>query len=356
MAKRDERLRRPLIAITIGDPAGIGPEVTAGALANGRLDRVCRPLVVGDAAVLQRAAGFMGVTLDLLPVASPAEVRDEPGSIAILDLQQVKPASLRLGRVQAAAGRAAYAYIRRAIELANAGEVDAVATAPINKEALQKGGVPYLDHTAMFADLTHSSAPMTMFVVGTLRIFFATRHVSLQTAVSQIAKALVLENLLNADAALKSFGLDEARIAVAALNPHNGENGLFGDTEERELRPAVQAARRRGVNASGPFPADSVFHMARSGGADAVLSLFHDQGHIAAKSIDFEKTVAITTGLPFVRSSVDHGTAFDIAGSGKASWVSMAEAVRVGAEYAHRFREEQDRRRGMVGRAAGIGA
>lgn len=343
MAKRDDRWRRPIIAITIGDPAGIGPEVTAGALAHGRLERVCRPLVVGDAAVLQQAAGFMGVSLDLRPAASPAAARFARGSVAILDRAQVEPASLKLGRVQPAAGRAAYAYIRCAIELANAGEVDAVATAPINKEALQKGGVPYLDHTAMFADLTHSRAPMTMFVVGTLRIFFATRHVSLQTAVAQISRDLVLENLRNADDALRSFGLEDAVIAVAALNPHNGENGLFGDAEERELRPAVQAARRHGVNATGPFPADSVFHMARQGGADAVLSLFHDQGHIAAKSIDFERTVAITTGLPFVRSSVDHGTAFDIAGSGKASWVSMAEAVRVGAEYARLFREERQR-------------
>jgi 4-phospho-D-threonate 3-dehydrogenase / 4-phospho-D-erythronate 3-dehydrogenase len=222
--------------------------------------------------------------------------------------------------------------------------VDAVATAPINKEALHEGGVPYLDHTAMFADLTHSSAPMTMFTVGTLRIFFATRHVSLATAVAQISKELVLENLLNADAALRSFGLYDAVIAVAALNPHNGEAGMFGDTEERELRPAVAEARKRGVNATGPFPADSVFHAAKQGSADAVMSLFHDQGHIAAKSIDFERTIAITTGLPFVRSSVDHGTAFDIAGSGTASWVSMAEAVRVGAEYARLFREEQQRR------------
>jgi 4-hydroxythreonine-4-phosphate dehydrogenase len=345
---------RPIMAITIGDPAGIGPEVTAGALAHGRLDRVCRPLVVGDAGVLRQAAGFMGVALELQPVRSPAEAEFRPGVVPILDLKNVKLSSLKLGKVQGGAGQAAYGYIRMAIQLAVTGEVDAVATAPINKEALHKGGVPYLDHTAMFADLTRSPAPMTMFTVGTLRIFFATRHVSLQTAVSQISKSLVLENLVNADQALRSYGLSDARIAVAALNPHNGESGMFGDTEERELRPAVQAARRKGVNAAGPYPADSIFHMAQRGGADAVMSLFHDQGHIAAKSIDFEKTIAITTGLPFVRSSVDHGTAFDIAGTGKASWVSMAEAVRVGAEYARLFREQQQRREAPASRVRAV--
>jgi 4-hydroxythreonine-4-phosphate dehydrogenase len=334
---------RPIIAITIGDPAGIGPEVTAGALAHGRLDEVCRPLVLGDAGVLRQAARFMGVELALEGVASPAEAGYRPGTVSLIDLANVDLGALRLGEIRGACGRAAYDYIRKSIELALAGEVDAVATAPINKEALRAGGVPYLDHTAMYADLTHSPNPMTMFTVGTLRIFFATRHVSLRTAVDQISKDLVLENLLNADAALRSYGLLNPRIAVAALNPHNGEGGLFGDTEATELRPAVEAGRARGVNASGPYPADSVFHMAKQGGADAVLSLFHDQGHIAAKSIDFEKTIAITTGLPFVRSSVDHGTAFDIAGTGKASWVSMAEAVRVGAEYARLFRETKAR-------------
>ena len=339
MANAADSSARPVIAITIGDPAGIGPEVTAGALAHGRLDDVCRPLVVGDAGVLRQAARFAGVSLDMQPVTSVARAEFRPGTVSLLDLANVDLPSLQIGKVQGAAGRAAYEYIRTAIELALAGEVDAVGTAPINKEALRDGRVPYLDHTAMFADLTHSTAPMTMFTVGNLRIFFATRHVSLRVAVDQITKDLVLENLVNADLALRSYGLQHPHIAVAALNPHNGENGMFGDTEQRELRPAVEAARARGIEASGPHSADSIFHMAKQGGADAVMSLFHDQGHIAAKSIDFERTIAITTGLPFVRASVDHGTAFDIAGTGKASWVSMAECVRVGAEYAGLFRK-----------------
>ncbi|MHB8575445.1 MAG: 4-hydroxythreonine-4-phosphate dehydrogenase PdxA [Dehalococcoidia bacterium] len=333
----------PIIALTIGDPAGIGPEVMAGALAHGELGRCCRPLVVGDAGVMRQAAAFCGVELSLRPVRSVAEALFSADAVDVLDLANVDLTRLQLGRVQGFAGQAAYAFIRTAIELANDGLVDAVATAPINKEALRDGGVPYLDHTAMFADLTHSRAPMTMFTVGALRIFFATRHVSLRTAVDQITADLVLENLVNADEALKSYGLVRPHIAVAALNPHGGEHGLFGDAEETELRPAVEAAQARGINATGPYPADSVFHMAKNGGADAVLSLFHDQGHIAAKSIDFDRTVAITTGLPFVRSSVDHGTAFDIAGTGKANWISMAEAVRIGAEYAGHFKRTAER-------------
>lgn len=322
---------RPIIAVTIGDPAGIGPEVTAGALAHGRLDEFCRPLVLGDAGVLRQAARFMGVELDLEPVSAPSEARFRPGAVSLLDLANVDLDALKLGEIQGACGQAAYGYIRKSIELALAGEVDAVATAPINKEALQAGGVPYLDHTAMYADLTHSPNPMTMFTVGTLRIFFATRHVSLRTAVDQIAMDLVLENLLNADAALKSYGLDSPHIALAALNPHNGEGGLFGDTEATQLRPAVEAARARGVNASGPYSADSVFHMAKHGGADAVLSLFHDQGHIAAKTVDFDGTVSVTAGLPILRTSVDHGTAFDIAGTGRATYRTMASAALAAA-------------------------
>lgn len=335
----------PVIALTIGDPAGIGPEVTAGALAHGALHEICRPLVIGDAGVLRRAAEFMGVVLNLRPVESPAAATFDPDGVDVLDLHNVDLATLQTGRVQGAAGRAAYAYIRTAIELALSRAVDAVATAPVNKEALRAGGVPYLDHTAMFADLTHTTNPMTMFTVESLRIFFATRHVSLRAAVDQISKDVIFENLVNADQALAAYGIDGARIAVAALNPHNGESGMFGEEEERELRPAVEMARVRGINASGPYSADSIFQMARSGGADAVLSLFHDQGHIAAKSIDFDRTVALTTGLPFVRASVDHGTAFDIAGTGRASWISMAECVRVGAQYAHLLRTTQERQR-----------
>jgi len=326
----------PIVAITIGDPAGVGPEIVAAALALGGIDDICRPLVVGDGAVLERAARTMGVALPVRRVASPAEAAFEGGTIDVIDLDNV-PAELRIGAVQGAAGRAAFGYIERSCALALAGEVDAIATAPINKEALKLGGVPYLDHTGAFATLTGSDDVTTLFVLDKLKIFFATRHMSLRKAIDDLTRERVVDQLRHAHEQLERFGFPRPQIAVAALNPHGGEAGLFGDEEIEILAPAVQDARARGINASGPHPADSVFHNAALGYHDAVLSLFHDQGHIAAKTLDFDRTIAITTGLPFVRSSVDHGTAFDIAGTGKARWQSMAEAVRVGAEYAERL-------------------
>ncbi len=328
---------RPLVAVTMGDPAGIGPEVVAGALGFGEVYPMSRPLVVGDHGALERAARVMGVTATLHVVTDPSEGRYEPGVIDLIDLANVPP-DLRMGEVQAAAGRAAFAYIERATQLALAGAVDAVATAPINKEALRLAGVPYLDHTGAFAALTNSPDATTMFVLGQLRIFFATRHTSLRSAISELTRERVLHMLVHAHEQMERFGFSRPHIALAALNPHAGEGGMFGDEEIEVLAPAVEAARARGINVTGPHPADAIFYLARHGAADCVLSLYHDQGHIAAKSIDFDRTVAITTGLPFVRSSVDHGTAFDIAGTGRARWVSMAEAIRVGAEFARRAR------------------
>ena len=328
---------QPIIAITIGDPAGVGPEVVAAALANGGMAQVSRPLVIGDRTVLERAARTMGVALNLRAVNQPGEASFADDGVDLIDLGNV-PADLQVGQVQGAAGRAAFAYIERATVLALAGEVDAIATAPINKEALKLGGVPHLDHTGAFAALTGSRDVTTLFVLDKLKIFFATRHMSLRRALDDLTHDRVVDQLRHAHEQLERFGFARPQIAVAALNPHAGEGGLFGDEEQTILAPAVETARSRGINASGPHPADSVFHNAAMGYHDAVLSLFHDQGHIAAKTLDFDRTIAITTGLPFVRSSVDHGTAFDIAGTGKARWLSMAEAIRVGAEYATRLK------------------
>ena len=335
---------RPLVAVTIGDPAGIGPEIVLGALLDqADLYDVCRPLVIGDRTVLERFAQAIGKAVRLHTVHRSTEGLYEFGTIDLLDLETEGAGALRLGEVQAAAGRSAFSYMKRAIELTLAGESDAIATAPINKEALQVGGVPFLDHTAMLGKLTNSPNPMTMFTVQNLRIFFATRHEALADAIAELSIELIADQLANANAALEQYGFWGARIALAALNPHNGEDGIFGRTEIDVLKPAVDQARGRGVNASGPFAADSVFQRMRDGLCDAVLSLYHDQGHIAAKSVDFYRTVALTPGIPFVRSSVDHGTAFDIAGQGVASSVSMAEAIRVAAEYTHRFRNARER-------------
>lgn len=328
---------RPLMALTMGDPAGIGPEIVAAAAGLGDLHSYCRPLVIGDRGAIGRAAQVMGVSAPVNVVAKPAEGQYTAGVIDLLDLGNV-PADLATGKVQGAAGRAAFDYIKTATDLAMAGDVEAIATAPINKEALRDGGVPHLDHTGAFAALTGSPDATTMFVLDNLRIFFATRHMSLAKAISSLTVPGVLAMLVHAHEQLERFGFVRPHIALAALNPHGGEAGLFGREEIEILAPAAEQARAQGINVTGPHPADSVFHQVREGGADCVMSLFHDQGHIASKSIDFHRTVAITTGLPFIRSSVDHGTAFDIAGTGKANWLSMAEAVRAGAEFAQRLR------------------
>jgi 4-hydroxythreonine-4-phosphate dehydrogenase len=238
-----------------------------------------------------------------------------------------------MGQVQPLGGQAAYAAIKTSIELAMAGRIEGVVTAPINKESLQAAKIPFIGHTEMFAEYTGAREEMTMFTISGLKIFFLTRHVSLLRACALITEPRVASGIDKCVKALRQLGYDDPHLAVAALNPHGGEDGMFGREEIEAIKPAIAAARDKGLRVSGPVPADSVFHLARIGRYDAVLSLYHDQGHIAAKMMDFEKTVSVTLGLPILRTSVDHGTAFDIAGTGKASAVSMVEAIKVAAEY-----------------------
>jgi 4-phospho-D-threonate 3-dehydrogenase / 4-phospho-D-erythronate 3-dehydrogenase len=332
---------RPLIGVTIGDPAGIGPEIVARAVGNPDLHERARLLVVGGEGTMSKAVPLTGVDLVVRRLMAPTEGTYGPGVMDLLDPLDLDMANIEPGMVQGRAGQAAYGYIERAIEMALAGEIDAIATAPINKEALKAGGVPYIDHTAMLADLTGSPNPMTVFVLGNLRIFFLTRHVALREAIGQITTSSVLESLERVDGEMRRLGFENARIAVAGLNPHAGEGGLFGDEEIREIAPAVEAARARGLNVFGPVPPDSVFFQNALGKYDAVLSLYHDQGHIAAKTRDFERTVSVTVGIPFLRTSVDHGTAFDIAWKGTASAISMEEAIKVAADYAPLYRPLQ---------------
>jgi 4-hydroxythreonine-4-phosphate dehydrogenase len=329
---------RPLIAITLGDPASIGPEIAVKSLANPEIYAICRPLLIGDANVVQAAMNTTGVKLAINTVASPAEGKYELGAIDLIDLNNVNIATLEWGKIQAQAGRASFEYIVRSIELAQAGLVDAVATAPINKEAIKAAKINFIGHTEIFGEMTNSHDPLTMFQTKGLRIFFMTRHVSLAKACTQITKERTLDYLRRSKEALERLGVSNPKLVVAGLNPHSGEHGLFGDEEVRELEPAIADARAEGIDVYGPSPADSVFWHAAQGRFDAVLSLYHDQGHIAAKMYDFHRTVSVTNGLPFLRSSVDHGTGFDIAGKGLASSVSMEEAIKVAAQYAGAFR------------------
>ena len=326
-------MSRPLIGIPLGDPAGVGPEIVVKALGEGGLYERCRPVVVGDNGVISNALKICSVESKINVIDMPERGAYEEGTIDVIDLGNVDINKLKIGSVQALGGKAAFEYIKRSVELALAGRIDAIATTPINKESLKAAGVPFIGHTEILAGLTGSKDPLTMFEVKGLRVFFLSRHVSLRKACEMVTKERILDYIERCTKALERLGVTEGTMAVAGLNPHSGEHGLFGDEEVKEVEPAVKEAQSRGYNVTGPVSADSVFHLALQGRYNSVLSLYHDQGHIATKTLDFERTIAITNGLPFLRTSVDHGTAFDIAGTGVASEVSMTEAILLAAKY-----------------------
>ncbi|WP_107942186.1 4-hydroxythreonine-4-phosphate dehydrogenase PdxA [Metasolibacillus fluoroglycofenilyticus] len=328
---------RAIIGIPMGDPAGIGPEITMKSLTKADIYDVCKPLVIGDTAVLKKAIAIVGANLQINEVNKPSEGKYELGTVDVINLNNINIDELQYGKVSAQGGQGAFEYIKKAVELAMADEIQAIATTPINKESLQAAKVPYIGHTEMLEDLAGSQDPLTMFEVKGMRIFFLTRHLSLKDAIDQMTKERVRDYLIRCDKALQRLGVENRRFAVAGLNPHSGENGLFGWEEVKEIKPGIEAAVVEGIDAVGPVPADSVFFQALNGKYDAVLSLYHDQGHIAAKMTDFHRTISITNGLPFLRTSVDHGTAFDIAGKNIAESVSMEECIKVAAQYAPNF-------------------
>jgi 4-hydroxythreonine-4-phosphate dehydrogenase len=322
----------PLVALTLGDPAGVGPEIVVRALADVSLREALRPLVVGDAGVLERAIAGCGLALEVRRVDGPETVGGAPGIVEVLDLDNV--GEVPFGVVDPVCGRAAAESIEAACRLALAGRIDAIVTAPINKEALRASGSVHPGHTEMLADLL--GAPpgdvMTMFVLGRLRIFFLTRHLSLADAIGQIDLDRVTAGLHRTEELMRELGFDAPRIALAALNPHAGEHGLMGREDDAVLRPAVATLRSAGVDVRGPIPADSVFWQCRQGSHDAVLSLYHDQGHVAAKTVSFFGVVSVTLGLPVIRTAAEHGTAFDIAGRWMADPAGQIGAMRAAAE------------------------
>jgi 4-hydroxythreonine-4-phosphate dehydrogenase len=322
---------RPLVGITAGDPAGVGPEIVVKALWSPAPYAEVRPVVYADGCVLAAAAAGKGLLLR--EIASPAEARGMHGTIDYLDPHTLSE-PVAPGKISAAGGRAGFACLARAIDDALAGLIDAVATAPLNKESLRAAEVPYLDHTAALADLAALSRPMTLFLVQNLKIFFLTRHIPLSAVPAAVNAGDLLAAVPSCLAYLRQLGAGDPTLAVAALNPHGGEQGLFGTEERDVIAPAVAEAQRRGHRVVGPVPADAVFHQALTGRYDGVLSLYHDQGHIAAKTLDFHGTVSLTMGLRFLRTSVDHGTAFDIAGRGIAEAGGMVAAIRAAGRYA----------------------
>lgn len=328
---------RPIIAIPMGDPAGIGPEIAVKALASEEVRKTADCIVIGDKKMIEDAIRFTGVKLDINVVQSPREGNYSEGLLNLIDLDNVDPSEFKIGQVNGMCGRAAYEYIAKSIGLANSKEVAAVATTPINKESLKAGNVDFIGHTEIFGALTGTKDPLTMFEVRGMRVFFLTRHVSLKKACELVTKDRIKDYVKRCKEVLEKLGVTGGTMAIAGLNPHSGEHGLFGDEEVKHVFPAVEELREEGYDVAGPIGADSVFYLALKGKYNSVLSLYHDQGHIATKTLDFERTIAITGGMPILRTSVDHGTAMDIAGKGIASEVSMIEAILLGAKYCINF-------------------
>lgn len=330
---------KPIIGIPIGDPAGVGPEIVVKSLTEAEVYEKCNPILIGDAKVIKQAMGFCNVNLNINSIKKADEGKFTLGTIDLVDLNNIDINELKIGKVQGIAGKAAFEYIKKSVEMAKEGEIDAIATTPINKESLREGNVNYIGHTEILADLTDTEDPLTMFEVRGMRVFFLTRHVSLRKACDLVTKERVLDYIIRCSKALEKLGVKDGKMAVAGLNPHSGEHGLFGDEEMKAVVPAIEEAQKMGYKVEGPIGADSVFHLALMGRYNSVLSLYHDQGHIATKTLDFERTIAVTNGMPILRTSVDHGTAFDIAGTGQASSVSMVEAIILAAKYSPKFKK-----------------
>jgi 4-phospho-D-threonate 3-dehydrogenase / 4-phospho-D-erythronate 3-dehydrogenase len=319
---------RPLIAITMGDAAGIGPEIVIKALGSREILAICRPLIIGSGAVLLATQKALNSHYTFHVVKDIIEVQDSFNVISLLDLENLNTNEVTAGKVCSACGRASMEYIARAVELALAGKVAAIVTAPINKEATRLAGYREVGHLEHMAQLSHAVEYATMLVSGTLRVVHLTTHYSLKDALQFVTGEKILARLKLTHESFQKWGIGSPRIAVAALNPHGGEGGLFGREEIEQIMPAVKEAQSQGIKALGPYPADSVFTRAIKGEFDAVLALYHDQGHIAVKVHGFEDSVSVALGLPFIRTSVDHGTAYDIAGKGIAESRSLEEAIR----------------------------
>jgi len=319
---------RPTIAITMGDPSGIGPEIVLKALADGRVHRICRPMVVGDRRILDRSAPWAKAT-HTRP-ESPASTGNTPpplDPLMLIDLHNAAPSDCPPGQVSAASGRAAVEYVMKACDMAMAGEADAIVTAPLNKEAMRLAGYPYAGHTELLAERTGAERIAMLLASPQLRVIHVSTHIPLEEAIRRVTRERVLETIISADRACRALGIEHPRVAVAGLNPHAGEAGLFGSQERDEIMPAVLAARQLNIDTSDPQPPDTVFFRAVQGEFDIVVAMYHDQGHIPMKLLAFDSGVNITIGLPIIRTSVDHGTAFDIVGTGKASENSLLAAI-----------------------------
>ena len=320
---------RPAVAVTMGDPCGIGPEVVAKALSEPWVYAACRPVVVGNTLAMERAIALTGAPLRVNPLADPKDAGRDPAVLDLMDPGNLDPANITPGQISPPCGQASMEWVSRAGQLALEGKVAALATAPLNKEAASLAGYQAIGHMELLQELSGAKTVATMLMAKNLRVVHLTTHRSLRLACDYVKKDRILQFLQLTHDSFVGWGTADPRIGVAALNPHGSDGGLLGSEEEQEIAPAVQAAQDLGINAIGPVPADAVFHQATEGLYDVVLAMFHDQGHIPVKVYGFVESVTANLGLPFVRTSVDHGTAFDIAGQGVADPTSMLEAIRL---------------------------
>ena len=325
----------PILGITMGDPAGIGPEVIAKAWAMRTVHRLCRPLVVGSVPVMQQTLRWLRLPFAVQPVSEQDLRAPRPGTICVLDPLKRPLGTFPQGRVSEKAGAASVSFILKAVDLAQRGIIDALVTGPINKEAINLAGYHYPGHTELLADLTRSKEVGMMIMGGPLKIMFVTTHVAIRRLPDALNANGILRAIRLADRAMREyFGIAKPRIGVAALNPHAGEGGLFGEDERLNILPASRRARRMGIDASDPLPADTLFGKAGRGEFDAVVAMYHDQGLIPLKMVSFGECVNMTVGLPIIRTSVDHGTAFDIVGKGVAECGSLLAALIMAARLA----------------------
>ncbi len=327
---------KPLIAITLGDPSGIGPEVVAKALMRPGIYERMKPFVIGTVREMEAAARLTGSTIRVTSIESPADVNGQPDLIEVLNADGYEDAEFPIGENSVKSGRASHAWVERAARLCIDGEVDAMATAPVNKESWQMSGSLDLGHQEVFRRLTGSDYVATMLVSGDLRCMHLSTHKSLRDACDYVTTDNVLRAVRLTNEHFNRWGFPKPRIAVAGLNPHASDNGLIGREELEEIAPAVAAARSEGIDATGPHPSDSVFNKAIAGEFDVVVVMYHDQGHIAIKVHGFEESISVNLGIPFIRTSVDHGTAFDIAGKNLADETGMIEALGMAAVLATR--------------------
>jgi 4-hydroxythreonine-4-phosphate dehydrogenase len=321
----------PIVAITLGDPAGTGPEIILKALAQPEVRVLGRMLIVGDAATLERAQSYTGTTLRLNAVVSPEAARFDPEVLDVLDLKNVDLAKLAVGKVSPMAGHAAYEYVKTAAELALAGRVGAIVTSALNKAALNAAGHHFDGHTGLLAEVCQAPGATMMLVADKLRVTHVSTHVSLRQAIERVRPERILKVLQLTHDAVRRLGIDKPRLAVAGLNPHAGEGGLFGDEEEKYIAPAIAQARALGLDASGPWPGDTVFFRTLQGEFDGAVAMYHDQGHVAAKMLGIWRGVNVTLGLPIIRTSVEHGTDFTNAGTGRGDPRSLIEAIKLAA-------------------------